>query len=262
MPSERWRTRSDLSAAGCDAVVVAPGRGSRAQVSPASLALLIQERVPDLEAILTVTTWDRSVIALQADLLGAHAFGLRHVICRTGTPPFQADYPNVAGIWDIDGLGSSQMLHGLNQGRDHTVRRLAARPTSSIGARIHPAADDFERQVGTVRAKIAAGASYLVTPPVYDIDALARLLDAAEAGDLPGAARRDAAPRFPPRRVPPARGAGYGRAGGAACSGCGRPASVAPRSDWRSRWSYWRRRGRAATSTAWSSRRPAGQRSR
>jgi homocysteine S-methyltransferase len=176
---------AQLRAAGCDAVVVAPGRGTRAQVSPASLALLVQERMPDLEAILTVTTWDRSVISLQADLLGAHAFGLRHVICRTGTPPVQADYPNVAGIWDIDGLGLSQMLHGLNQGRDHHGTPLG-RPTAFvIGARIHPAADDFERQVGSVRAKIAAGASFLVTPPVYDVDALGRLLDAADVGDLP-----------------------------------------------------------------------------
>jgi len=174
-----------LRAAGCDAVVVAPVRSTRAQVSSASLALLIQERVPDLEAILTVTTWDRSVIALQADLLGAHAFGLRHVICRTGTPPLQGDYPNVSGIWDIDGLGLSQMLNGLNEGRDHHGTPLG-RPTAFvIGARIHPAADDFERQVRSVRAKIAAGASYLIAPPVFDVDALARLLDAADAGRLP-----------------------------------------------------------------------------
>jgi len=174
-----------LRAAGCDAAVVAPVRSTRAQLSSTSLALLIQERVPELEAILTVTTWDRSVIALQADLLGAHAFGLRHVICRTGTPPFQGDYPNVAGIWDIDGLGLSEMLHGLNEGRDHHGTPLG-RPTAFvIGARIHPAADDFERQVRSVRAKIAAGASYLLTPPVFDVDALARLLEAAGNPDLP-----------------------------------------------------------------------------
>jgi homocysteine S-methyltransferase len=174
-----------LRAAGCDAVVVAPVRSPRAQVSSTSLALLIQERVPELEAILTVTTWDRSVIALQADLLGAHAFGLRHVICRTGTPPVQGDYPNIAGIWDIDGLGLSEMLNGLNEGKDHHGTPLG-RPTAFvIGARIHPAADDFDRQVRSVRAKIAAGASYLISPPVFDVDALARLLDAAGAGDLP-----------------------------------------------------------------------------
>ena len=174
-----------LRAAGCDAVVVAPVRSTRAQVSSTSLALLIQERVPDLEAILTVTTWDRSVIALQADLLGAHAFGLRHVICRTGTPPLQGDYPNVSGIWDIDGLGLSRMLNGLNDGRDHHGTPLG-RPTAFvIGARVHPAADDFERQVRSVKAKIAAGASYLIAPPVFDVDGLARLLDASQAGDLP-----------------------------------------------------------------------------
>jgi homocysteine S-methyltransferase len=174
-----------LHAAGCDAVVVAPVRSTRAQVSSTSLALLIQQRVPDLEAILTVTTWDRSVIALQADLLGAHAFGLRHIICRTGTPPLQGDYPNAAGIWEIDGLGLSRLLHGLNEGRDHHGMPLG-RPTEFVvGARIHPGADDFERQVRSVRAKIEAGASYLLTPPVFDVDALARLLEEAGSPDLP-----------------------------------------------------------------------------
>ena len=72
------------------------------------------------------------------------------------------------------------MLNGLNEGRDHHGTPLG-RPTAFvIGARIHPAADDFERQVRSVRAKIAAGASYLIAPPVFDVDALARLLDAAD----------------------------------------------------------------------------------
>jgi homocysteine S-methyltransferase len=174
-----------LRAAGCDALIVAPVQGPRAQVSPASLALLLQERVPHLEAVLTVTTWDRSVIALQADLLGAHAFGLRHIVCRTGTPPLQGDYPNAAGIWEIDGLGLTQLLQSLNEGRDHHGMPLG-RPTAFVvGARIHPGADDFERQVRSVRAKIDAGARYLLTTPVFDADALARLLEAVGSPDLP-----------------------------------------------------------------------------
>lgn len=174
-----------LREAGSDAVVIGPVGSTRAQVSPASLALLVQQRVPQLEAILTITTWDRSLSALQADLLGAYAFGLRNVICRTGTPPPHGDYPNVAGIWDVDSRGLIQILRGLNEGRDHNGIALG-RPTAfMIGARINPAADDFAQELATAREKVAGGASFLVTPPVFDVDALARLLDALGADHLP-----------------------------------------------------------------------------
>ena len=129
-----------LERAGCSAVVVGPVGSARAQVSPASLALLVQQRVPGLEAVLTATTWEKSLMVLQADLLGAHAFGVRAIVCRTGTPPLHGDYPNAAGIWDVDSLGLIQVLRGLNEGRDYNGIPLG-RPTGFfIGARVNPAA--------------------------------------------------------------------------------------------------------------------------
>jgi methionine synthase / methylenetetrahydrofolate reductase(NADPH) len=175
----------ELEAAGCSAIVVAPVGSARAQVSPASLALLVQQRVPGLEAILTATTWEKSLMVLQADLLGAHAFGIRSIVCRTGTPPLQADYPNAAGIWDVDSLGLIEVLRGLNEGRDYNGIPLG-RPTGFvIGARVNPSADDIAREAASARRKIAAGATFLVTPPAYDLIALDRLIDAVDAPNVP-----------------------------------------------------------------------------
>ncbi|HET6315473.1 MAG TPA: methylenetetrahydrofolate reductase, partial [Chloroflexota bacterium] len=113
---------------------------------------------------------------LQADLLGAYAFGIRHVLCRTGTPPPHGDYPNAAGVWEVDSLGLIEVLRGLNEGRDYNGIPVG-RPTSFlIGARVNPAASDFEHEVAVSRRKLAAGANFLVTPPVYDLDALEELL--------------------------------------------------------------------------------------
>jgi homocysteine S-methyltransferase len=174
-----------LKEAGCSAVVVGPVGSARAQVSPVSLALLVQQRVPGLEAILTATTWEKSLMVLQADLLGAHAFGVRAIVCRTGTPPLVGDYPNATGIWDVDSLGLIQVLRGLNEGRDYNGIPLG-RPTGFlIGARVNPAAADFKHEAATAQRKIAAGASYLVTPPVFDLDALDRLLDAIDSPETP-----------------------------------------------------------------------------
>ena len=174
-----------LRQAGCSMVVVGPVGSARAQVSPASIASLVQQRVADLETILTATSWEKSLLVLQADLLGAYAFGIRHVVCRTGTPPLQADYPNAEGIWDVDSVGLIQVLRGLNAGHDHNGIPLG-RPTAfMIGARINPSARDAGREVEHARRKVAAGATFLVTPPVYDLDALERILDGVGPADVP-----------------------------------------------------------------------------
>jgi homocysteine S-methyltransferase len=169
-----------LHAAGADAVIVGPVGSTRAHVSPASIALLVQQRVPDLEVILTATTWEKSLMVLQADLLGTYAFGIRHVLCRTGTPPLHGDYPNAAGVWEVDSQGLIEVLHGLNEGRDYNGIPVG-RPTGFvIGARINPAASDFAHEVATARRKLAGGANFLTTPPVFDLDALERLLAAVQ----------------------------------------------------------------------------------
>ncbi len=167
-----------LKSAGCHAVVIAPVGSTRAQVSPASTALLVQQRVTGLEVIFTATTWEKSLMLLQADLLGTYAFGIRHVLCRTGTPPLHGEYPNAAGVWEVDSLGLIEVLHGLNEGRDYNGIPVG-RPTSFvIGARINPAAADFDHEVATAKRKLEGGADFVVTPPVYDLEALERLLDA------------------------------------------------------------------------------------
>jgi methionine synthase / methylenetetrahydrofolate reductase(NADPH) len=177
---------AELRAAGCHGVIVGPVGSTRAQVSPASLAVLVQQRVTDLEVILTATTWEKSLMVLQADLLGTYAFGIRHVLCRTGTPPLHGDYPNAAGVWEVDSLGLIEVLHELNQGRDYNGIPVGRPTRFVIGARVNPSASDFEHEVELARRKLGNGADFLVTPPAYDLEALERLLDAID----------------PPERVP------------------------------------------------------------
>jgi homocysteine S-methyltransferase len=166
-----------LQAAGAEVVVIAAPASARVQVSPVALALLVQQRL-GLEPILTATTWDRSLSTLQADLLGAYAFGLHNVLCQTGTPPVQGDYPHVAGLWNLDALGLVRALSALNAGRDANGLPIG-RPTQFlIGVQVNPTAEDPIEELAQARAAIEAGAHFLVTPPVYDLGALERLLDA------------------------------------------------------------------------------------
>jgi len=173
------RSTAQLRAAGCDAVLISPPNSPRAQVSPTSIAVLAQQRVEGIEAILTVATWEKSVMGLQADLLGAYAFGIRNVVCRTGTPPLIGDYPNTGGFWDVDSVELIQLLKSLNSGKDRHGINLAQPTAFTVGARINPAAPDAEREVLDARRKLEAGADFFITPPVFDLASLHRLLDAA-----------------------------------------------------------------------------------
>ncbi|NIH84328.1 bifunctional homocysteine S-methyltransferase/methylenetetrahydrofolate reductase [Amycolatopsis granulosa] len=143
------------------------------------------ERLAGVDTITTVTAWDRSLAQLQADVLGAHAFGLRTVVCETGTPVPLGDYPGADGIWEVDSVGLIGLLAGLNAGRDHNGLTLATRTAFHIGARVNPGAEDADAELARTKAKIAAGAQFLITRPVYELDNLARMIAELSGVDIP-----------------------------------------------------------------------------
>ena len=110
---------------GVDLVAVTAPEHPRAHRDGLGLALHLQQHA-GVEAMVTMTTWDKTIMTLQADLLGAHALGIRDVICEAGEPPVLGDYPAVDGIWEVDPAGLVTLLAGLNAGRDLDGLRLAS----------------------------------------------------------------------------------------------------------------------------------------
>ena len=181
--SETLELAQELTEAGVRFVSIAPARTSRAQVSAMDVAVHLHHSV-GIETIASVSTWDRTIMALQADLLGAHALGLRRIICETGNPPLLGDYPHVDGIWDVDSIGLIGLLANLNRGADYSGLPLGAKTDFEIGARMNPGNRAHDREVSQTLSKIAAGATFLVTRPVYELTALERLLEAID-GQVP-----------------------------------------------------------------------------
>jgi methionine synthase / methylenetetrahydrofolate reductase(NADPH) len=169
-----------IRARGVTSVWVPPGDGPRAQLSPVNLAVHLQNQL-GVDALASVTTWDRTIMALQADLLGAHALGVRRVVCETGSPPLLGDYPHVDGVWDVDSVGLVELLAGLNEGRDCNGLRLAGKTAFDIGIRVAPGTRDRGVEVSRALRKVEAGAQFMITRPVYDVDSLRRLRDALGA---------------------------------------------------------------------------------
>jgi homocysteine S-methyltransferase len=178
------RTAGQLADRGIGLVFVQPRENARTHIDSLSMALTLQQRV-GVETIATVTTWDKTIMSLQADLLGAHALGIRSVVATTGSPPVLGDYPAVDGTWEVDSVGLTALLAGLNAGRDSNGLALTSRTSFCLGARVNPGARDHGAELARVRAKIRAGAQYLVCRPVYELDALTRLVEALDGTGVP-----------------------------------------------------------------------------
>jgi methionine synthase I (cobalamin-dependent)/5,10-methylenetetrahydrofolate reductase len=183
-PDEALAAVAVLQAQGAGVFTVQPVRSARTRSDSLDLALHLQAQA-GVETIAALTTWDKTIMTLQAELLGAHALGLRNVICTTGSPPVLGDYPAVDGIWEVDSLGLIALLAGLNAGRDSNGLTTASTTSFCIGARVDPGARDPDAEIARARAKVQAGAHFLVSRPVYELGSLRRMADALAAEDIP-----------------------------------------------------------------------------
>jgi methylenetetrahydrofolate reductase (NADPH) len=164
-----------------DAVNVTDNQGSNVRLASwaGSLAVL----AAGLEPIMQMTCRDRNRIALQSDLLGASALGIRNVLVMTGDHPKFGDHPGAKPVFDLD---SVQLLWTLRTMRDQHVllsgRRLDPAPDCFLGAVENPFAPPVPFRAERLGKKVAAGAQFVQTQFVFDVPVFARWM--AQVRDL------------------------------------------------------------------------------
>jgi len=183
-PAEAVQAAAVLQAQGIGVFAVQPRESARTHSDSLDMALHLQQQA-GVETIATLTTWDKTIMTLQAELLGAHALGVRSVICTTGSPPVLGDYPAVDGTWEVDSLRLIELLAGLNEGRDSNGLATATQTSFCVGARVNPGARDPGAEIARARNKVGAGAHFLVSRPVYELEPLLRVVTALAAENVP-----------------------------------------------------------------------------
>lgn len=143
--------------------------------SIAASCLSLQE---DVEPILQMTCRDRNRIAIQSDLLGAHALGLKNLLCLSGDHQTFGNHPQSKNVYDIDSI---QLIQAMKKLKDESVL-MSGTPTKKpaeffIGATANPFADPEELQFIRLRKKINAGAQFVQTQAIYDIEKFARWME-------------------------------------------------------------------------------------
>ncbi len=134
----------------------------------AAAALALQENV---EPVLQIVLRDRNRIALQADLLGAAALGVRNILCMRGDPPHIGNERDAAGVYD---LNTEEFLSTARDLRDQGLLRGGDRvdqpPRLFIGATANPFAGSLEESFENLRGKVSAGAEFVQTQAIYEVD--------------------------------------------------------------------------------------------
>jgi homocysteine S-methyltransferase len=162
---------------GVDCVNIADSPLARIRMSAMALAYQIHTHFPRLDIILHFTTRDRNLMGLQSDLLGAHALGIRNILCLTGDPPSLGDYPNATAVFDTDAPGLMQIVQKMNQGTDLSGTSIGARTQFAFGCGVNPTAEDLDAEFEYVKRKLDAGPQYVMTQPVYELDCWKRFVD-------------------------------------------------------------------------------------
>ncbi len=175
-----------LQQAGADFINIADSPMARVRMSCIALARLIQDHL-GIETIIHFTTRDRNLMALQSELLGAHALGIRNILALTGDPLRVGDYPNATGVWDVDSIGLIQILRGLIEGHDAADSSIGAKASFNIGCALNLNMTDEEtdREIEKYHRKLEAGADFIMTQPIYELAPLERFIKRAGKPPIP-----------------------------------------------------------------------------
>jgi homocysteine S-methyltransferase len=161
-----------LGRLGVDAIDVYDAAQASARMSGQSLCIQIQQHT-GMETILHYTCRDRNLLSIQSDLLGASSIGLRNILCVTGEPPKQGDYPDASQVFDVDSIGLVNVAKRLNHGLDIGSNAMGASTNFTIGVAANPGVPEIDNELRRFAYKVEAGAEYAITQAVFDL----RLLD-------------------------------------------------------------------------------------
>ena len=147
------------------------------RINSVAMASLIQNKL-DIETVPHFTCRDRSLLGTQADLLGAHALGIRNILVTTGDPPKHGPYPSKA-VYDYNTFELIRLIKKMNSGLDYNENEFGGRTDFKIACTAMPTARDLERELERMKKKISAGADFFQTQVVYDSEKAIRFLKEA-----------------------------------------------------------------------------------
>ncbi len=152
-----------------DAVNVTDNQTSVVRMSSIASCVLLKEM--GIDPIMQMTTRDRNRIAIQSDILGAHALGINNILCISGDHQTFGDHPQAKNVYDIDSIQLIYLVKMMrDEGKFASGDELEAPPRMFIGAACNPFADPYDIRVRRLKKKVRAGAQFIQTQCIFNVD--------------------------------------------------------------------------------------------
>jgi homocysteine S-methyltransferase len=189
LPPRGWQTNEMLKKcrtmkiAGVDAVNILDGPRAQSRMGALASAMIIEREV-GIETVVHYTCRDRNMLGMISDLLGAAAAGLHNLLIVTGDPPRMGTY-DFTGVFDIDSIGLTNVVHHLNHGLDPGGNPIGDATSYVTGVAVNQNATDLDRELRRFYWKVDAGAEFAVTQPVFNVAQFANFLKRIEQYEVP-----------------------------------------------------------------------------
>jgi methylenetetrahydrofolate reductase (NADPH) len=180
---EKVKEKAEMLRGHVDAINVTDNQTAVVRMSSFAACLIIKQM--GLNPILQMVTRDRNRLAMQSDIIGAYSHGVNTMLCLSGDHPCFGDHPAAANVYDLDSIQFIQMVRtmrddGKFQGGDDILNP----PKMFVGAAANPFADPFELRVSRLAKKVKAGADFIQTQCVYDLERFEKWMEGVRDRDL------------------------------------------------------------------------------
>ena len=166
-----------------DAINITDGAGANCHMSSAAAAAVLVAH--GLTPVAQFSCRDRNRIALQGDILGAAALGVRNILCLTGDDVSQGDHPNAKPVFDLESISLLRITEGMRDlGAFASSRKLDTSPNLFLGATANPFVPPFRDRIANLEKKVDAGAQFIQTQFCFDVPMLANFMDEVRTREL------------------------------------------------------------------------------
>lgn len=173
-----------LKEAQADALTMADNSLAVTRMSNMALGALVQERI-GIRPLVHIACRDRNLIGTQSHMMGFDALGIDHVLAVTGDPAKYGDLPGSSSVYDLTSFEIIKMIKQLNEGVAFSGRALKQKAKFVIGAAFNPNVKHLDKAVQRLEKKVAAGADYIMTQPVYDAELIERIAESTKHLGVP-----------------------------------------------------------------------------
>ncbi|NMD69954.1 bifunctional homocysteine S-methyltransferase/methylenetetrahydrofolate reductase [Bacillus sp. DNRA2] len=173
-----------LKEIGIDAVTLADNSLASPRISNSAIGHLVKTQL-GLRPLIHITCRDRNIIGLQSHLMGLATLGLNDVLAITGDPARVGDFPGASSVYDVSSFELISMIKQLNEGLSVSGKDLGQKTSFSVASAFNPNVRSLEKAVVRMEKKIAHGADYFITQPVFSEEKLIEVYEATRHIEAP-----------------------------------------------------------------------------